>query len=95
MKRLLLLGVGVILSGCASAQFNSTCEDAAMVACSIMKRHGYLTRVAIQETPWSNQGIYHAQCQAYGKDGWEWVVLEVYPTAKWGRREYGEIVEIR
>lgn len=95
MKRFLLLGVGIVLSSCASLQFDSTCEDAAMVACSILKRHGYMTRIAIQETPWSSQGIYHAQCQAYDKGDWKWVVLETYPTAKWGWREYGEIVEVR
>ena len=88
-----------LLTGCASTAqvFEGQCLEAATAACMIMQRNGYLSAIAIEETPLSDRGIYHAQCIAYDEEmsEWRWVVLESYPRAMWGEREYGNVVEYR
>jgi len=91
-----MLGLVLFCIGCTTTQgFNANCEESANVACAIMKRHGFFTRIEIQKTPWSDKGIYHAQCQVLVGGEWKYVVLDKYPTATMGWREYGEGIEYR
>jgi hypothetical protein len=75
-------------------KFTSNCEEVSLIACLIMGRNGYETQIEIQKTPWStDQGIYHSQCQIKIEGEWKYIVLDNFPSASLGQREYGEGVE--
>lgn len=86
----------LLLNSCSTTSyFKAECWQSALTACIIMQSNGYDCKIEIQKTSQSDKGIYHAQALAFDHEAgaWRHVVLDSFPVASWGNREYGEAVE--